>query len=163
MKRLEFDNRILKNEPKNWSFPFYEGNPCKNFGWFKKKMGKHEPKTYIFCGWVGGWYTLLRPHSGSLVSIYPNYARTAASLRSNKCKRPILGFHFFDGEFLVVSFCALFCVLTSDFCLFIVFCALFNYFIYLTIFLRFFLPFFAPFISHNLTNSNTFFRILNPI
>ena len=63
-----------------------------------KKLGKHERKIYIFCGWVGGWYTLLRPHSGSQVSIYPNYAQPAASLRSNKCERPILGFHFFDAE-----------------------------------------------------------------
>ena len=106
----------------------------------KKKLGKHERKTYIFCGWVGGWYTLLRPHSGSQVSIYPNYARPAASLRSNKCERPILGFHFFDGEFLV-SMCAIFlCFDERIFCLF--FASYLTVLYFLTLFLRFFLPFF---------------------
>ena len=143
------------------AFHFTKEIHTKNFGWFKKKkLGKHQRKTYILCGWLGGWYTLLRPHPFSQVSIYPNYAQPAASLRSNKCERPILGFHFFDIEFLV-SLCAFFCVLTSDF--FVCFCALFNCFIFIWRFWVFFAFFFAPFIPHNLTNSNIFFRILNPI
>ena len=100
-------------------FQFTKEIHTQNFCWLKKELGKHERKTYIFCGWVGGWYTLLRPHSGSQVSIYPNYARPAASLRSNKCERPFLGFHFFDGEFLV-SLCALFlCFVARFFCWFL--------------------------------------------
>ena len=154
----------LKNELKNWNLlPFYKRNPSKTFGWFLIQFWRNTSVKRIsfVVGWVGG--ILCFVHTPVLRC---PCTRTALGLRLRFARISVnaqFWMSFFWRRVLLFLRAPFFVCLTSDFwrCLF--FGPYLTVLYFFTFIFALFCLFFVPFISHNLTNSNIFFRILNAV